>query len=406
MPMLSALLLGALAAGQPPMYQYQSSQPGWLSPENRNGSPGQGAKENQGAKGHPYDSIPAHGSITLGTIKGSGVVHRIWMTLSDRSAKRLRALRLEVYWDGAKTPAISVPLGDFFGFDTGHMFAFQNALFASPEGRSFVATVPMPFRHGARFVLHNDADTPLKQVFYDIDFTRQPVATDALYFHANWHHVHRTTPGRAFTLLPKVHGRGRFLGASMAVVTNPAYGDSWWGEGEVKMYLDGDRRHPTLAGTGTEDYVGSGYGLGHYAQRDTGTPIADSKHGVWLFYRYHLPDPIFFAHDFSARLQQIGGAPKATVQAMQAKGAPLEPITIDPGGRQHFVQLLTGRKRALDDAALPAKGWTNFYRSDDVTATVYYYLDRPGAAFDAQLPPLTKRIADLPPAPAKTTDQP
>src|SRR5690349_11707441 len=97
------------------IYEYQALQARWISPENRTAAPGAGALENRGAKGHAFDSIAAGGSLELGRIDGSGVVRRIWMTVSDRSPRMLRALRLEIYWDGARTPAVSVPLGDFFG---------------------------------------------------------------------------------------------------------------------------------------------------------------------------------------------------------------------------------------------------------------------------------------------------
>lgn len=396
---LAALaLLVTVPASAQSLYHYEKHQPRWISPENPTGAPGHGALENHGAKGHAFDSIPAGDSLVLGRINGSGVIHRIWITVSDRSPKMLRALHLDIYWDGAATPAVSVPLGDFFGMGTGKTFAFQNALFSSPEGRSFDTVIPMPFHRSARLVLSNPTHKELKRVFYDIDYTRQPVGKQALYFHANWRRVEHTTPGKAFRILPKVEGRGRYLGASIAVVTNPAYGDSWWGEGEVKMYLDGDTKHPTLAGTGTEDYVGDGWGLGRFVHRYQGAPVADPKHRTWLFYRFHVPDPIFFAHDCKVTLQQIGGAPKKQVMKMQAEGVPLKPVTIDPQDRAHFVKLLERKgSTKLDAADLPARGWTDFYRSDDVSATVYYYLDRPGSPFPHPLAPLAERIRDLPP---------
>jgi hypothetical protein len=312
----------------------------------------------------------------------------------------LRALRLDIYWDGASTPAVSVPLGDFFGQGLdGAARPFESDLFSSPEGRSFVSVVPMPFRRGARLVVRNESGTDLDAIFYDVDYTREPVGPDALYFHASWHRQNPTTLGEDFRILPRVQGRGRYLGASIAVVGNPAYGDSWFGEGEVKVFLDGDREHPTLAGTGTEDYVGSGYGLERpYAQRNEGLLVANPKAGHWLFYRLHLPDPIYFSRDCEVRLQQIGGAPRAKVLALQKAGVPLRPVTLDPGGRAHFVQLLDGKPHALDDPDLP-DGWTNFYRRDDVAATVYYYLDRPDAPPGETLAPVAQRVAGIPRTP-------
>lgn len=387
------LATAALPISAQSLYQYQAQQPRWISPENRTAAPGAGAMENRGAKGHAFDSIAAGQSLELGRIEGAGVVRRIWMTLSDRSPRMLRALRLDIYWDGARTPAVSVPLGDFFGHGLDGMHTFESALFSSPEGRSLVSVVPMPFRHGARLVIRNESDANLDAIFYDVDYTLEPVAPDALYFHADWHRQNPTTLGEDFRILPRVQGRGRYLGASIAVVGNPAYGDSWFGEGEVKVFLDGDHDHPTLAGTGTEDYVSTAYGLERpYAQRNEGLLVADPKAGHWLFYRLHLPDPIYFSRDCEVRLQQIGGAPRTKILAMRKAGVPLRPVTLDPGGRAHFVQLLDGKSRALDDPQLP-EGWTNFYRRDDVAATVYYYLDRPNAPPGEALAPVAERVA-------------
>ena len=392
-----ALLLAATPLAAQSMYDYQAQRPGWISPENRSALPGRGALENHGAKGHAFDSIGAGQSLELGRIEGPGVIRRIWLTLSDRSPRMLRSLRLEMFWDGAKTPAVSVPLGDFFGVGLDGPRPFENALFSSPEGRSFVSLVAMPFRRGARLVLSNDSHTALTQIFYDIDFTREPVDANALYFHAEWHRQNPTRLGKDFAVLPRVQGRGRYLGASIAVITDPAYGDSWWGEGEVKIFLDGDHDQPTLVGTGSEDYVGSGYGLEPFVQRYQGALVADPKRRHWLFYRLHLPDPVFFAQGCEVRLQQIGGAPREKVVALQRAGAPLQPLTIDTGGRNGFIKLLDGTRHAALDAADAPDGWVNFYRRDDVAATVYYYLDRPDAAPGATLAPLAERIAATPP---------
>ncbi|WP_158884237.1 glycoside hydrolase family 172 protein [Rhodanobacter sp. L36] len=376
------------------LYDYRDQSPRWISPENRTAAPGRGALENRGAKGHAFDSIAAGQSLELGRIDGAGVIRRIWMTISDRSPRMLRALRLEIFWDDAKTPAVSVPLGDFFGANLDGLKPFENALFSSPEGRSFNSIVPMPFRHGARLVLSNDSPVDLAAVFYDVDYTREKVAEDALYFHADWHRQNPTTLGEDFRILPPVKGRGRYLGASIAVITNSAYRDTWWGEGEVRIFLDGDRDHPTLVGTGTEDYAGSGYGLAPYIQRNQGAPVADLKTGHWSFYRFHLPDPVYFSNACEVRLQQIGGGPRAKVVALMKAGVPIKPVTLDRGGRAHFIKLLDNEPMLKIDGAKAPDGWLNFYRSDDVAATVYYYLDRPESSSPTPLAPEAQRVSD------------
>ena len=386
----------AQPGGEEALYRFQQSEPRWVSPENLTGAKGAGGRENQGAKGHAYETAPARSSHVLANIEGAGVIDRIWLTIDDRSPERLRAVRLEFYWDGATTPAVSVPLGDLFLHGAGEMKPMETALFASPEGRSFVSYVPMPFRKGARVVVVNDTDRDLSPIYYDIDYrkvARQPA--DALYFHAYWSRDRATTLGEAFKVLPRVQGRGRFLGMSVVVLTNPVYGKSWWGEGPIKFFLDGDRSHASLVGTGTEDYIGTAWGQGAYVNRYQGAPVADENTGRWTFYRFHIPDPIFFERDIEVHFQQIGGGPKADVMRMQAAGAPLIPITIDNGLRRTFVQLLAGpRPRPLTDPTLQPGGHTNYYRSDDVAAVAYFYLDKPGGV-TPPVAPVAERTAAL-----------
>ncbi len=368
------------------LYRYRAAeQTRWVSPENPTAAKGAGARENKGAKGHAFDTIPVGRSHVLADIKGAGIIDRMWMTIEDRSPEALRGLKLEIYWDGAATPAVSVPLGDFFLHGAGEMVPMETALFASPEGRSFVSYVPMPFRRGARVVITNESPKQVNLIFFDLNYRAVPAQpADALYFHAWWNRDRATKLGQDFTILPRVQGRGRFVGASVTVLTNPVYEKTWWGEGEVKIALDGDRRDaPTLVGTGAEDYIGTAWGQGAYINRFQGAPIATWEgEGRWTFYRFHVPDPVWFHRDVEVSLQQIGGARKNAILELMKKGAPLIPVTIDPGSRNNFQQLLTnGRK--LSDPSLP-DGHTNYYRSDDVAAVAYFYLDRP----EGVLPPI------------------
>ncbi|HEX6375835.1 MAG TPA: glycoside hydrolase family 172 protein [Allosphingosinicella sp.] len=378
----------ALAQEFPDLYRYRSGEePRWVSPENPTGAKGAGGAENRGAKGHAFETIAVGASHVLADLKGAGTIDRMWLTIEDRSPDALRGLKLEIFWDGAAAPAVSVPLGDFFLHGAGEMVPMETALLASPEGRSFLSYIPMPFRKGARIVVTNESQRPVNLIFYDIDYRalrRQP--KDALYFHAWWSRERATRLARDFRILPRISGRGRFLGASVTVLTNPVYEKTWWGEGEVKITLDGDRPDgPTLVGTGTEDYIGTAWGQGAYVNRFQGAPIATwDGDGRWTFYRFHVPDPVFFSRDIEVRLQMMGGARKAIVLGLQRKGVPLIPVTIDPGSRTNFQQLLTKTPPvALSDPSLP-DGHTNFYRSDDVAAVAYFYLDRPEAA----LPPI------------------
>ena len=350
----------------------------WSSFENPSAAKGAGGKENKGAKGHAFHRINSGESIDLLNITGSGVVQRIWLTIDDRSPETLRALKIEMFWDGEDKPAVSVPLGDFFGIGLGQKTAFQSQIFSDPEGRSFNCIIPMPFKSAALIRVTNERPVDAKPItiFYDVNFVQNDhIQKELLYFHAYWSRNAKTELEKDFIILPKIEGKGRFLGTNMGVLTNKDYKETWWGEGEVKIYLDGDSEYPSLVGSGTEDYVGTAYGQGAYAHLYQGSPIADPESGAFAFYRYHIPDPVYFYDDISVTIQQIGGAPKTEVQQMMVDGAELIPISIDHG--EGFVKLLElSSSPNLDDPELP-DGWTNFYRRDDVSATAYFYVNKP-----------------------------
>src|SRR5580658_8069725 len=158
-PLLVLALASLDAQDQPPaLYRFDDSlKPRWSTPEGLNGAVGAAAAENNGAKGHAFDSIKSGATLVLLDVPGQGVVSRIWITVADRSPQMLRSLKLEMFWDGEAKPAVAAPLGDFFGVGLGRTAKFHNALFASPEGRSFICYVPMPFRKGARIQFTNES---------------------------------------------------------------------------------------------------------------------------------------------------------------------------------------------------------------------------------------------------------
>lgn len=376
---LLALLACAQSLAAQELYEMQDGvETRWASPENPTGARGAGAQSNGGRKGSPTIAIPAGQSRVLAEATGtSGMVRRLWMTIPDRGPRMLRGLRIDMYWDGASTPAVSAPLGDFFGMGLGRMVAFQSALFSNPEGRSFNAVVPMPFRTGMRIVMVNESGTDLPELFYDIDYTLgDRIPENALYFHAHWRRERSTRLQEDYEILPRITGRGRYLGANIGVITDTAtYYNTWWGEGEIKIYLDGDREFPTLAGTGTEDYVGTAWGQGAYSQLYQGSPIADDAAGMWAFYRYHLADPVWFHRDIRVTMQQIGYLAPHSRERIVASGRPL--YRAGPGRVE---------KNLSEDG--------KFERSDDWSSCVYFYLDRPESALPP-IAPVEKRVEGL-----------
>jgi hypothetical protein len=370
----------------------EATETSWISFENQSGTKGNGGKENKGAKGKAFDVVAAGETKVLMDVKGAGIVQRMWMTINERSPAMLRSLVLNMYWDNSARPAVSVPLGDFFGISLGRMLPFETVLFSSPEGRSFNFTIPMPYRTAARITLTNESNLPVT-VFYDIAFQRvKSHDDDVMYFHAYWSRAEKTKLGADFEILPAVKGRGRFLGTNMGVITNPLYENSWWGEGEIKIYLDGDKQFPSLIGTGTEDYIGTGWGQGVFNHAYQGCLVADQASRQWAFYRYHIPDPVYFSGDCRITIQVMGGDMLPKVREYAKKGTPLIPVSI---AADKFVKLFElNPVPDISDPTLP-EGWVNFYREDDFSATAYFYLDKPVSGLPA-LQEKTRRIASLP----------
>jgi len=370
---IAAFMMSPLAAQE--LYQIPPDmETRWASFENNTAAKGQGGTDNGKAKGHSFEFMAAGETKVLMNVTGAGIIQRIWLTISDRSPESLRSLKLEMYWDGASTPAVSAPLGDFFGVGLGRKTAFQNALFSDPEGRSFNCYIPMPFRKGAKVILVNEGKGST-MLFYDINFQRVPPHPEnTLYFHTYWSRKTKNELAKDFEILPLVTGKGRYLGMNMGIITDPIYQKSWWGEGEVKVYLDKDGELPTLNGTGTEDYIGTGWGQGVFAHDFQGCLVADTAARSWAFYRYHIPDPVFFQKDCRVTIQVMGGDMLPKVREYKAKGASLIPVSV--AGDNTFIKLFDEQKaKALEDKDFPS-GWVNFYRQDDVSATAYFYLDK------------------------------
>jgi hypothetical protein len=348
----------------------------WASAENPTGERGKGGQENAGRKGRSSVPLPAGKQQILAEVSGqSGTVRRIWVTVNERDPQMLRSLRIDIYWDGAHTPAVSAPLGDFFGVGLGRTAAFESALFSDPEGRSFNCYIPMPFRSGMKIVITNEGRADLRLLFWDVDYTLgDRHGPDMLYFHAYFRHEDPTTLQKDYEVLPHVTGKGRYLGANFGVIPDRThYLDEWWGEGEVKIYKDGDTRYPTMNGTGSEDYIGTGWGEGVFTNLYQGCTIAD-KHTHYCFYRYHIPDPIYFRQEIRVTIQQLGylmkesSLPSRVAGPLYRGGPGLMPIGKDFAGI--------------------------YERQDDWSSCVYFYLDKP----ENGLPPIEsveRRVQDL-----------
>lgn len=370
----------------------------WASPENPLARPGMAGLLNNGRKGNPcFPLMPGQTFVLAEAENTSGMIRRIWMTLLDRRPVMLRSLRLDFYWDSMAQPAFSVPVGDFFGAALGRTAPYSSAFVSIPEGRSFNSFFPMPFRRGMKITLTNEGNEPQPLVYYDIDFTIGDEFTDdTLYFHAHFRRENPTQLQEDFAFLPTLQGRGRFLGVTAGVrVNTKEYGATWWGEGEVKVYLDGDKDLPTLSGTGTEDYIGTGFLLGQYATPFQGCPVADHERNEYGFYRYHVPDPIFFYENIRVTIQQIGFFELKNREALKRLGTEIfraggpGRIPFDPDDKLTFPPYLE--------------------RTDDYSSCSYFLLDRPESGLpdiaDVELRTADLYEGDPPEAPSGTVDE-
>ncbi|MBK8056046.1 MAG: DUF2961 domain-containing protein [Saprospiraceae bacterium] len=401
LPFCFIFLLGFMgfAAQTQPIYQSPSAGTNsrWVSPENPTGEKGKGGLTNKGAKGNAFYIIAPGETKAIFDIKGSGIINRMWLSGTiGTNAEQRRAVRMDMYWDGSKKPAVSAPVGDFFGISHGLIAKYDNELFSSPEARSFNFTIPMPYRKSALITMTNESNSEV-WLWYDINFLEMDkLPEDAMYFHAYWNRNLKTTPGVDYVILPEVNGIGRFLGTNIGVIGDTMYKGTWFGEGEVKIFLDGDAKNPSLVGTGTEDYIGSGWGQGEYACRYFGSLISNKDHDIYAFYRFHIPDPVYFHNNCKVTIQQMGNANITEIRKMMDKGADLIPVWFigNDSTRTYQGRLLgehSGRK--ISDKDFPMTG-VNFYRSDDVSATAYFYLNKPENNL-LELPPLELRLKYL-----------
>ena len=285
--------------------------------ENPTGARGAGGTAANGRKGAPMRNLAAGETVTLADIDGPGTIRHIWLTVGLAPPELMRAFVLEVFYDGADEPSISVPVLDFFGCAHGRPVDFHTALTAVQEGRGFNSYVPMPFNQHVRMTFHNGTDETVT-LFYQLDLTLERDADPRRgYLHVPFRRENPTTMLRDFVIAEGIEGPGRYLGAVVGVRVLDE--GTWYGEGEMKVYRDGDGDLPTICGTGLEDYVGTAWGMGAHAAPYGGAPLIVAADGIGAgmggpgpdfvgFYRWHLADPIVFERDLRVTIQQIGSS--------------------------------------------------------------------------------------------------
>ncbi|MFA6962248.1 MAG: glycoside hydrolase family 172 protein [Opitutaceae bacterium] len=294
-----------------------------ISPENPTGEKGRGgmATDGTGAKAardlgigwklSPAWDIAPKTIYELARIDGPGVIQQIWMTPTGI----WRNLILRIYWDGQEHPSVECPVGDFFANGWGSYARVDSQAVCVNPGSAFNCYWPMPFRKGCRITYENIGDDPCR-LYFQINYAEQEIPEDAAYFHAQFRRVNPLPYKEVYTILDGVEGWGHYAGTYMAWGVNNA---GWWGEGEIKFYLDGDE-YPTICGTGTEDYFCGSYNFENritkqydtfnsaYAGlpqiiRPDGTYASQTRFGM---YRWHLMDPVRFEKDLKVTIQALG----------------------------------------------------------------------------------------------------
>lgn len=340
---IAALLaLGGPASAAPSpgigeLYRLSDAVSRSISPENLTGEKGQGSRTpvergsasdaakdlGTGWKVNPYVIVFPGNKLTLGEASGPGVINHIWMTLGDPN---YRSSILRIYWDDETTPSVETPVGDFFaaGFGRDAAPVIDSAVVAVNSGSGLNSFWQMPFRKKFRIEIENRGKTPVP-IYYQIDYALQPVPRDAAYFHAQFRMVDRLQPKAVYTLLDGVKGQGHYVGTYL---THSAFSPGWWGEGEVKFYLDGDTDYPTINTTGEEDYFLGSYGFRRpdaqkklqevdFSSAYSGFHVFN-KTDMWTEYylegrerrigeyRWHVMDPVRFKSDLKVTIQALG----------------------------------------------------------------------------------------------------
>lgn len=300
-----------------------------ISAENPHGEAGAGGKFSsnlgEGRKGRPCITLESGMITTLAEINGPGAIQHMWFTMPDKTDKTgfvLRDLILRMYWDDEDTPSIEVPIGDFFCNGFG-VRANVNSLpiVVNPTG-GFNSYLPMPFGKSAKITVENQHACDIGGFFYQINY----MLTDTFpentgYLHAQWRRESVTVKGKDYIILDGVQGQGHYIGTYLAWASLER---NWWGEGEIKFFIDGDIDWPTICGTGTEDYFGGAWCfantainmpetyntpfLGYRYYKESSEINAWYGHNVPMhgMYRWHLPDPVRFRKGLKVTIQQIG----------------------------------------------------------------------------------------------------
>ena len=273
----------------------------------------------QGWKVNPYVRIKPGETFTMAEIDGPGAIQHIWMTPTGK----WRFSILRIYWDNETEPSVECPVGDFFAMGWGSFAHLSSLAICVNPGSAFNCYWAMPFRKKCKITMENISDADQMTLYYQIDYTLTDVPSDAAYFHAQFRRLNPNVTSD-YTIVDGIKGKGHYVGVYMAWGVN---NNGWWGEGEIKFFMDGDTKFPTICGTGTEDYFCGSYNFETVRKNPAGvaerdytefcTPYSglhqvirgDSHDQVkkrFGLYRWHIMDPVRFEKDLKVTIQDLG----------------------------------------------------------------------------------------------------
>ena len=305
-----------------------------ITAENLNGKKGKGGQKvstlGVGRKGSAFISLKKGEVYTLVNVKGPGIIQHIWITVTDETDMGcyvLRDLVIRMYWDEEVNPSVEVPLGDFFCNGFGTRCEVNSLPIVATASGGMNCYFPMPFKKSARITIANEHSGDIEAFFYQFDYILvDKLPNNTACFHAQWIRENPTVPGRDYTIIDNVKGKGHYVGTYLSWAALERY---WWGEGEIKFYIDGDKKWPTICGTGTEDYFGGAWGFRKkladgsirvttYCTPFLGYPfyskIDETRNNIYAevsclmhgLYRWHIMDPVLFDEELRVNIQQIG----------------------------------------------------------------------------------------------------
>jgi len=313
-----------LAVDMSSLYRLSKAKTRSISPENFTGEKGKGGLATEGTgkeaardlgqkwKVSPSVRIEAGRAFTLAEIEGPGAIQHIWMTPTGN----WRFSILRFYWDGEKSPSVEAPVGDFFASGLGRYGQVSSLAVAVNPGSAFNCYWVMPFRKSARITLEN-LDEKEMVLYYQVTYALGEVPPDAGYFHAQFRRSNPHAYKQDYTILEGVRGQGHYVGTHLVW---GVHNTGWWGEGEIKFFLDGDLEFPTICGTGTEDYFGGSYNFENQKTKQyqefttpySGLSLVLRPDGLYQsqqrfsLYRWHIADPIRFDRDLKVTIQTLG----------------------------------------------------------------------------------------------------